>query len=118
MRIYALIGILILASLLAFLQQVALAEYLYWRWWWFDILMHFLGGILVGGIGVVIANVLKTPVLPTLLVTLVVIGIGWEVFEYAFGLYDGGWDLVDTSIDLIMDTLGALLVYSGIKLWK
>ncbi len=118
MRLRLLISTLVLAGVIALLQDIALAEYLYWKWWWFDILMHFLGGVLVGGIGLIISDVLNTPKKITLLFSLLAIGIGWEVFEWVFGLYDGAWDPVDTGIDLIMDTLGVLVVYSGVKLWK
>jgi uncharacterized membrane protein YjdF len=113
-----LLSVLALALVMLLLQHIALAEFLYWKWWWFDNVMHFLGGVLIGGIALVTSDILKTPRLLTFLVALLGIGIGWEVFEWSFGLYDGAWDAVDTSTDLIMDTLGALMVYSGIKLWK
>jgi len=118
MRMKMLITVLILALMISILQDIALAEFLYWKWWWFDIFMHFLGGMMIGGIGFIISDRLGVSFAATLLVTLIGIGIGWEVFEWMFGLYDGAWDGVDTSIDLIMDTLGALVVYSGIKIWK
>lgn len=118
MRIRLLIFILLLAGVIALLQDIALAEFLYWRWWWFDILMHFLGGVLVGAIGLVASDVLKTPRFLTVLIALVGIGIGWEIFEYLNGLYDEMWDTADMVIDLIMDSIGALLVYSVSKVWK
>lgn len=118
MRIKVLFSILALALVIFLLQHIALAEFLYWKWWWFDNLMHFLGGILIGGIAFVASDVLKTPRALTFIVALLGIGIGWEIFELGFGLYDGAWDVVDTSTDLLMDTLGALMVYSGIKLWE
>jgi len=118
MRIRLLLSTLVLAAVIALLQKIALAEFLYWKWWWFDVLMHFLGGVLVGGIGLIASDFLKTPRVLTLIIALLGIGIGWEVFEWMFGLYDGAWDPVDTFTDLIMDTLGVLVVYSGIKIWK
>lgn len=118
MRLKILLSLLILSGAIFILQDLALQEYLYWRWWWFDILMHFLGGILIGGIALIVSEFTKLPLLPVTVVALIGIGIGWELFEWVFELYDTAWDPVDTSIDLIMDTLGAFLVYGGIKLWK
>lgn len=118
MRLRLLLGILILSGIIFVLQDIALAEFLYWRWWWFDILMHFLGGVLVGALALFVSDLFKTPFTLTFVIFLVGIGVGWEVFERMFGLYNaiGYWE--DTILDLIMDTIGALIVYAGVKLWK
>ena len=118
MRLYILLGILGLSLLMLILQLIALEEFLYWRWWWFDLLMHFLGGVLIGGIALVVSDVWKTPKAITFIVLLILIGVGWEVFERFFGLYKEAGYLLDTFIDLIMDTIGAFVVYSVVKLWK
>lgn len=118
MRLHILLGTLVVATSIAVLHQLALEHFLYWKLWWFDVLLHFLGGVLIGGIAFVFSDVYKTPRLLTLILILLIVGIGWEVFEWIFKLYDGAWDPVDTAIDLAMDTLGAFLVYSGIKVWK
>jgi VanZ family protein len=113
-----LLSIFFLALIIAVLQQIALAEFLYWRWWWFDVLMHFLGGVLIGGLALLVSDVLKTPRTLTFIVLLIGIGVGWEIFERLNGLYQEAGYVVDTVTDLIMDTIGALVVYSGVKLWK
>ena len=45
MRLAWLLAALVLAGALAYLQHRALAELWYWRFPWFDTIMHFLGGL-------------------------------------------------------------------------
>lgn len=118
MRLQLLIGILLLASTLLLLQHIALAEFLYWRWWWFDILMHFLGGVLIGGLALVTSMTFGINRAFTFVVLFFAIGVGWEIFERTFGLYRAYGYFGDTLLDLLMDALGAAVVYSAIKLWK
>lgn len=112
-----LIGLIVL---IAGLNEIALNFYLYWRIWWFDVLMHFLGGLWVGLTALwiyflsgYIKNIKKDKVFifGISLFTVLVIGIGWEVFEYIIdahiGMKQGYWE--DTFIDLFMDILGASL---------
>lgn len=114
MRLRYLLLIAALSAVIAGLQFIALSEFLYWRFWWFDMVMHFLGGMLIAGIALFSAIfVLKTKQLFLVwLLGLVSIGIGWEVFELLTGMYRAENYVLDTSIDLLMDTFGALAVYS------
>lgn len=104
---------------LATLHFIAEAFYFYWTIWWFDNLMHLLGGLSVGLVIVwLLFNTglfsetrlsnLKFVFLVVVLVLLV--GIVWEIFEYLNDITQSfeGYTL-DTSLDLFFDTLGAIL---------
>jgi len=114
----------ILSWLLASSILVAVAHYIafslgwYKTYLWLDIPMHFLGGVVAGLISTAIyLKVFST--LPSkkylflfIIVGALVIGVGWEIFEYLFVvdpvLYPNY--PLDTGIDLIMDLLGANIV--------
>ena len=89
-----------------------------WGWsiWWFDVVMHFLGGIFATMIFYAFSRVpfLKKFFHPhfTLKILLLVFlsGVGWEIWEAMIG-----WTYqmiepypVDTAIDLVMDMLGVI----------
>lgn len=111
-----LIGLLILAGAIFVLNEIAVERYLYWYFWWYDIMMHFLGGVVIGGIAVWMQLrffPLASPraIVLTVLASIVLVGTGWEIFEYFIDpTYAQQADIVfDTALDLIMDTLGALV---------
>jgi len=109
----------ILAALLyAILVLHLLALYFYWYWmfWWYDILLHFLGGLWLGGTTLwFLQYVRKKPfgrtaqyVIP--LVAVIVIGLGWELFEFSldtFIIFQTN-DIIDTVADLFSDIAGGL----------
>jgi len=106
--------------LVAGLHFAALSFYFYWQWWWFDILMHFLGGVVVGlGAMWALMGFSFTQKIPLsdrrtlflLLFSVAVVGIGWEIMELKFGLYGTSSYAADTSLDLVMDLTGALAAY-------
>jgi hypothetical protein len=117
--LYTALGVLVFLAVLHFL---ALGYSFYWRFWWYDILTHFLGGVVVGlgalwgallwGWGV---NEQQIPVRQRLLFTTIavalLIGISWETYELWFDLYDTEQYVLDTSLDLLMDTAGAVFAY-------
>lgn len=104
---------------------VALTLHLYWIFPWFDILMHFLGGLWVGLFllwflyhsGYLPCTLLPKNTLAGTLLFGFMLGLLWEVFEVVVQTktgvhFEGNWAL-DTVVDLTMDicgiTLGALL---------
>ena len=109
----------ILAALLyAILALHLLALYFYWYWmfWWYDILLHFLGGLWLGGTTLwFLQYVRKEPIgraaqyiIPTIAV--LIIGLGWELFEFSldtFIIFRTN-DIIDTMSDLGMDVVGSL----------
>jgi hypothetical protein len=106
--------------LLAVLHFSALTFFLYWRFPWFDLITHFLGGAVIGlgalwlvqvyeiHTGLPLSNHVRLAV-----VVICALGIGgaWEVFELTFKLFDPDNYAFDTSIDLVMDTLGAVMAW-------
>ena len=110
-------------ALLAALLYVILALHLlalyfhwYWMFWWYDILLHFLGGLWLGGTTLwFLQYVRQQPVgrieqyiLPV--VAVVIIGLGWELFEFSldtFIIFRTN-DIIDTMSDLGMDVVGSL----------
>lgn len=115
---------LISFSLLAVLHIVALELFLYWRFWWFDIPMHFFGGSVVS-LGLFTLRDLRLlvperwiKILPIVLATLA-IALSWEVFEIYIGVPIEANYVVDTLTDLSMGILGAVVGYSiGISVRK
>lgn len=117
MRVSWLLGAFVISSLLAVLQWWAVTDFLYWQYHWFDIPMHFLGGL---AIGVFLVGFLyrKRPFLFLLLFVLAT--VGWEVFEYYFGIPRESNYASDTMHDLIMDAVGGLIAYlvATVTLWR
>lgn len=103
----------------------------YVRYWWWDIALHTSSGFLLGIIGFLLVHVLNEmesidlhmkPGFVALFAFLFAVGIGalWEIFEFAmdslFGMnmqkpmLGDPSGLTDTMWDLIVDTLGALVI--------
>jgi hypothetical protein len=118
--------LLSLVCFVAVLHTMASLFSLYWRVAWFDILPHFFGGAFValglfwlsffsGYSGV---RRLSNPISVFALIFFgtLIVGIGWEVFEYLLGHIwspEGYW--LDTMTDLSIDVLGALTAYLFIR---
>lgn len=102
---------------IAVLHTVATIYFWYWRFFWFDILMHFLGGLWVALMFFWLLQIVnkssleiktvKKSVLAAVLCAFMV-GIFWEIFEnvsgVAFVLHQNY--VFDTLKDLGMDMLG------------
>lgn len=111
----------LLAALIGGLFLVGLEFNLYWELPFFDVLLHFLGGIWVALTAFwflfLSRMVVVSPVyvLPSMLVSVLVIGIGWEIFEYTISVTLADNYSLDTGIDLVMDMLGALAAYRFVQ---
>lgn len=116
------IWIFITIAIVAALHLSALQFYLYWRFWWFDILTHFLGGLWVGisflwiffqsGHVNIAKNKRNNNLIVVFLASLAV-GIMWEAFEYYFGIVVSGASnyIVDTMTDIFFDLVGGFAAY-------
>lgn len=92
-------------------------EFLWYKQiWWFDMPMHFFGGMAVFFL---IAYVLhnwganlhfKHGVFVKLIFLTILAGIAWEVYEYLAQIFisHDAWNMVDTLSDLCFDSLGAV----------
>lgn len=97
------------------LHWVGTLNQFYFSTEWYDIPMHFLGGVWVAlftlwalstQYGVFFKKFLN---IRNLLVWVFIVGVAWEVFELAMhfnSIHDIGYTS-DTTLDLIMDMLGA-----------
>lgn len=97
---------------LAVLHTIALKLYLYWHFSWFDMPMHFFGGITVA-LGVfTFADLVRTfPVRLLHLIPVVsfviIVALAWEVFELYIGFnVEAGYGM-DTITDLTLGIIGA-----------
>lgn len=104
----------IFSGLFAAVHKFAVKASLYWYYWWFDILMHFWGGILIG-LGVhTFCSFRRIHIRPSLwlvLIALCVSTVTWEIFELYAGLFDPATHLFDTSKDIVVGFSGGLLAH-------
>ena len=104
---------LISASIIIFIFIINyLANFFYWysSVWYFDMIMHFLGGFWVALALVWLffpENINYKLIFGFLFGTLIV-GLGWEFFEFFINANVARlpFDLVDTTSDLLFDLLG------------
>lgn len=103
----------------------------YARFWWWDIALHTGSGFLLGIVGFLLVHVLNEtaeigmkikPGFVAFFALLFAVGVGvlWEIFEFASDellgtrmqkpMLDDASGLTDTMWDLIVDTLGALVI--------
>lgn len=109
---------LVVAILVAALHLLALEYYLYWTLWWFDMLLHLLGGVWVSFTTFWLLYIARlVPHIPqhvfsmviAFVVATLIVGVGWEVVEHSAGVIERPSYGRDTTIDIIMDVVGALL---------
>ncbi len=97
----------------------------YVRFWWWDAVLHTGSGFLLGILGFLLVYVMNEhdnidlhmrPRFVALFAFMFAVGMGalWEIFEFAmdqlFGLNMQKSGLVDTMWDLIVDSIGALVI--------
>jgi hypothetical protein len=109
------------AVIVFFLHTLAMRYYLYWRIWWYDIPVHFFGGVMLGALVLWFLQSLQergwmmthyTTLISTLSFVLFG-GMMWEFYEYSMGFTFntlGSYPL-DVVKDLLVDILGGLVVY-------
>ncbi len=100
------------------LDYIARAMSWYWTVPWFDTIMHTLGGFLVVMLAVpFLKRVGMTLSVQTLVLSVIIVGVGWEVFELLNNITgvppEQYWS--DTIVDLIADLLGGLLAIAYLK---
>ncbi len=91
------------------LHALGLFLFLQWQFWWYDIMLHFMGGVWVAlaALWFYMKEGWVARMTTTVLIALS-IGLGWELFEYLVGSARESNYFYDTSLDILMDTLGAI----------
>ena len=109
----------LLSGIFAMTHYVAMQASLYWYFWWFDSVMHFWGGCLIG-LGVhALATFPHSHIRPTyrlMLFTLFVATVSWEIFEWHYGIADTRNYVFDTTKDIFLGFSGGLLAHT--ILWR
>jgi len=111
--------------ILSLLDKVAFQHYLYWRYPWFDIIMHLIGGVAIGLISAYVYWEWQKEKLPKdqneervvasrkvfytfNLGFISIIGLGWEIFEvWADRIIR--FNSINASEDLFFGIIGSLL---------
>jgi hypothetical protein len=99
------------------LHWVASFEGLYWTVAWYDVMMHFLGGLWVALFGLWAihteygSRIAKPASIVKIILFVLVVGILWEIHElyFAFTSLDDPKYAFDTSKDILLDLLGGCL---------
>ena len=115
---------LILLIIIATLHSIAERYSIYWTHTWTDIPMHFLGGVWVALVAVIVylfikerygVNIIYSHTL-FVFVFVAVVGLAWELLEVFIWNNAGAClpsnYIPDTLLDLLMDFLGATFVVS------
>ena len=105
-------------------NEIAIHFFLYWKYSWIDMPIHFLGGVSVA-LGISILPFLRITLSPRLgtffaYVTMTfTAGVAWEVFEFTNGItkIEPGF-YSDTFSDLCMDILGGAIGYGIVRSTK
>ncbi|MCA9366265.1 hypothetical protein KC722_01660 [Candidatus Kaiserbacteria bacterium] len=105
---------LITISVFAALHYVSLELYLYWRFPWLDIPMHFIGGAVVA-LSPFALRELRLPVprvllsLKAAIIFVFIVALLWEVFEFSLAIAFANNYLFDTLGDLTVGLLGGFV---------
>lgn len=107
----------ILSLAIAVLHNWAIANYVYWRYVWFDVPVHYLGGLTIG---VFTVTLLRERRVAWFVAMVAAVIIGWEVFEYFFGIPRQSNYWFDTSLDVLLGACGAILAYitARFTIWR
>lgn len=120
------IVLMILIYVILTLDLLAFKYFLYWRLWWFDVVMHFLGGVWIMLVSYYIFYVsdyakhvrhLSKKYSPFILSlsSIVFVGIFWELFELNMRVSVQANYVLDTSLDLFMDMSGWVVAYTYVN---
>jgi uncharacterized membrane-anchored protein len=115
--------------LVLILHVIALKFFLYWSTDWFDILMHLLGGVVIGLLAMFLfytSGYMKFPkdhlgsIFAMTIGAVLLVGLTWELWEIFVGFTDVLDDQADTMLDLVMDTIGGFVAFGYGKkfVWK
>ncbi len=106
----------LLASLMFFIfiaDYLARIFYWYYSISYFDMPMHFLGGLWVGFFFIYVLSTKTQPSFLKIILWVLLIGLAWELFEFVVKNNIGGapFDTLDTLSDLFLDVVGGLIAF-------
>lgn len=97
----------------------------YFSWysalWWYDMPMHFFGGVMIGTVALVFAFSLKfnwfgTPTAPKygrIMIIILAVIVFWEAMEFGLSTYGGDtFHMLDSLSDMLLGASGALFILS------
>jgi len=111
---------LVLAVLIAYLHISALENYYYWIYSWFDLVVHFLGGVLIASFStwfylslshIKEFNYSDKQLIILTVVNVLVISFLWEIFELVLwvSLNEPNY-LLDTTLDTLFALSGSIFL--------
>ena len=115
-----LLGFLGLSLFIAVFLRLGIYFSLDWTTEWFDIVLHFAGGVWVAAITFIFFSfqnyswsAISGALLPSILAVIFLVGFSWEWFELSRGyvLATAKGYYLDTLLDIIFDTVGAVVAY-------
>lgn len=83
--------------------------------WYFDMIMHFLGGLWVGLFFIYVVSFKKSisygiNIFLNIIIATLIIGLLWELYEYYLNIVSGtDFILADTISDLLFDLFGSIV---------
>lgn len=114
-RMHLFFSALCLAAVFQFLHYAAMVYKLYWVFWWFDILMHFIGGLVIGVFALLLLK--KAQELYIIPIALLVV-ITWEWFEVyivKIPIWNPTNYAIDTVTDIIWGSVGFYVAYKVVQ---
>jgi len=103
----------ILVFFIFILNFLAGKFYWYSEIWWFDMPMHFMGGLWLGlsFIWLFSSKNISTKSIVSVMLCVLVVGVAWELFELYFvnHIAENPFNLLDTLSDLFFDLAGGSL---------
>lgn len=104
------------AVAVGFLNMLGIDLFPYWNLWWY--LLHFLGGVWVAFGVLWLCGLFKIRISWFyVLLFVLAIGIIWELWELLIDSVPHEGYVLDTTLDLIMDTCGGIAVVWGVYAW-
>ncbi len=122
MSLAALLGVFLLLA-----NAMAHSFYWYVSVWWFDMLMHTIGGVFVTIVAAALLWRRHVRMLPiretyiTLLLSIFIIALAWEYYEYALQIYsrnDMSSDIADSLSDIVCGMIGGTIATRVVLMLK
>ncbi|MCI0619930.1 hypothetical protein L0Y40_02780 [Candidatus Wolfebacteria bacterium] len=116
---HILLPLFVIMAAIGILHHFALANFWYWTIWWIDVVMHTLGGVVLGLAALwFLLSVHRVQSWPPRRVFVVVlgvvfaVGVAWEFFEFFAKLFVQGHFFPDTVLDIFADVAGGLVAFA------